>query len=866
MDNTRQLLIELPQILRFLAVAALITFLAIAGLEYLLGLEGVRVLSIQITHEGIFLLSLSSALLVLVLYNEILTTVGRYFRTLPLKATQVDLLVCMAVISLIYLADSHITHLVFESSRIPLPTWQNPILRYVIPIALAIFVLRYIAQILSNACLTKCSENVPGGYFLEEPIEKIEDDVLGRSSYAERIADEIVSFPEGTRFVFAIYGAWGEGKTSVLNLVERNLEGRKSILLVRYRPWYFEGERNLLVNFFKELEEVFNTHYFFPNLSKLLSKYSKILVAFIKEKATLDLSNVLKRDSIEDARDRIQEILLSIPKKVVITIDDIDRLDTNELLAVLKLVKLTANFKNLVYLLSFDEGVVTKKLRGEFDSDKNFLDKIVQKPFNLAKPSQRLLDEYLESGIQAIFKEVGVTKEEDAAIEKDFGTFYQSALSKLFSNLRNIKKYLNLLRASVPHLRNEVNLSDILVLEAIRLMSQKVYEDMWRNPWYYTHGEWDNDMYLKSPRFLYVTREHEFPKALKSHIDDLLSGEPKQNQDIILRSLKQLFFTVKEAYDGGQIHGHGDGRSYRVEKRVSHPAPFRKYFMGQTPETEIPDAYIEEVLETWSRSNEKKPLMRTEFNSMHDAGKLRELLEKLRIFSIKADGATRRQLVEFLYENALEFNDESGQLWSSDYYAAETLIEHLLENSVENNDIRPLIDNLIEYSPRIELATQLVEHISKGVHYRISNHYPADNVRIGLKNRLYRDYVYEKKDIVSETRYWTYVLRQWALMGPDERLAVNEYFFSLVTQNPEYLGELIDGYIVKSDGSSKQIRYDELIEIYDETRLRSATSQFNETLAKKYPEALKLFDVVYLQRHPPPVPNENHEVLPSTKF
>ena len=70
----------------------------------------------------------------------------------------------------------------------------------------------------------------------DDPIRKAVDDLFGRTALAENLADLLLSFPADSSYRLGIYGEWGSGKTSVLQLVENKLraEGHAVVWLL---PW-----------------------------------------------------------------------------------------------------------------------------------------------------------------------------------------------------------------------------------------------------------------------------------------------------------------------------------------------------------------------------------------------------------------------------------------------------------------------------------------------------------------------------------------------------------------------------------------------------------------------------------------------------
>ena len=111
-------------------------------------------------------------------------------------------------------------------------------------------------------------------------------------------------------------------------------------------------------------------------MNKLKSYVNKITPAIIGLAAILDPERaqaLLKTSEYIDNSQSKEESLLSIKKdldklikqkkrKILVIIDDIDRLSDFEIRQIFQLVKLIADFPQTIYLLSFDREVVVKAL------------------------------------------------------------------------------------------------------------------------------------------------------------------------------------------------------------------------------------------------------------------------------------------------------------------------------------------------------------------------------------------------------------------------------------------------------------------------------------------------------------------------
>lgn len=103
----------------------------------------------------------------------------------------------------------------------------------------------------------------------DRPINKSSEDLLGRSAFSKRIATAITNLKTGDSTVIGLYGAWGSGKTSIINMIEEELERTQSgILVIRFNPWNRIEGTNLISEFFQVVKENINKE----DIDKILPK------------------------------------------------------------------------------------------------------------------------------------------------------------------------------------------------------------------------------------------------------------------------------------------------------------------------------------------------------------------------------------------------------------------------------------------------------------------------------------------------------------------------------------------------------------------------------------------------------------------
>jgi len=166
---------------------------------------------------------------------------------------------------------------------------------------------------------------------------------------------------------------------------------------------------------------------------KLLSSISDYLLQYSK----------LSEKTLKQLKDELNNLILERKKRLLIVIDDIDRLNTKEIKQIFQLIKLNADFNNTIYLLAFDRNIVEKSLEEqEGVSGKEYLEKIVQVSFDVPLVQKQKLYSYLFSQLDSIVKVVP-EKIWDAS---RWGNLFHAGFKDMFSSLRDVKRYVNSLK------------------------------------------------------------------------------------------------------------------------------------------------------------------------------------------------------------------------------------------------------------------------------------------------------------------------------------------------------------------------------------------------------------------------------------
>ncbi|HBC41931.1 MAG TPA: hypothetical protein DCZ88_08550 [Pseudanabaena sp.] len=448
-------------------------------------------------------------------------------------------------------------------------------------------------------------------YIIDEPVKAKDDDQLDRYPIAQRIVKTIVVRNDPSSLVIGLYGEWGEGKSSVLNFVDSifSNEHKDSVCCIRFNPWYFRNEDQLLTTFFEILASKLDERIKFNR--ERIGGFSKDYLAKLVPPTTtkfvgIDIGEMFNRwgglisgISLDERKKRIEEILEEKKKKIVIMIDDIDRLDNNEIQTVLKLVKLLANFKHTTYILAFDVEMVATAIGKNYGEDKvagkNFLEKIIQVPILLPKISREALESFCFRAIRQELESLDINLNDDEW--RRFTENFETGLSIRVQTIRMVKRYINALIFALPQIKNEVNIVDFLLLEGMRIFYPKHYSDLKDKPSEYLN---------LSSSSLQIDSHYR-----KTTLDNLIQKwhELANGEVSAKRLLFCLFPEICTMFISGEnsdwiaIREISREQKLGVKQRVCTEEYFRRFFEYKVPNDDISDIEIDTLFKQIGMSN-----------------------------------------------------------------------------------------------------------------------------------------------------------------------------------------------------------------------------------------------------------------------
>lgn len=411
---------------------------------------------------------------------------------------------------------------------------------------------------------------------VDHPITSSDQDVLGRAAVARGFARSVRELDASRGVVVGVLGAWGQGKSSFVNLMREEFAVAPELPVIEFNPWVFSGDQQLTDVFFREIaaELRLKDPSKFGAIAEALDKYGDVLSplavipwfggwfdrAFKATKAATTWWSDRKKGS-RTFRETVSEALAHLDQPVVVVIDDIDRLATNEIREIFKLVRLTASFPNVLYVLAFDRCRVEQALSEDGVPGRAYLEKILQLSFDVPTIPAEVLRIQVFDRLDRTLQQVEGLRF-NGALWLDV---YVEIIDPLIGSLRDVTRLGLSARPTIRALAHQVEVVDILALEAVRVFRPEIFEALHgaRIALTETQSVWGQ---AKTP-------------GRKAEIEALL--EVAAGDEGVVRALIRHLFPAARTYIENNTFGSDWLDTWKREHRVAYIGYLELYF-GRT--------------------------------------------------------------------------------------------------------------------------------------------------------------------------------------------------------------------------------------------------------------------------------------------
>lgn len=479
----------------------------------------------------------------------------------------------------------------------------------------------------------------------DQPISSFDEDILGRASFSKSLGKAILSYKNINSIAIGLFGAWGSGKTSIINMAEEHIESEarekpnnEKPIIIRFNPWNYSDQNQLISQFFKQLSTALQRPDYSTDAKKAgekLETYAKFFEPFTIVPTVGSIAKIVsdllkttgsaakaygdnKSQDLNSIRVELNELLAQQTHKIIVIIDDIDRLNNTEIRQVFQLVKSLGDFSNTIYLLAFEKNVVIKALKEvQAGSGEEYLEKVIQIPFEIPVISKQEVEQLLCNQLNEIIEDIPSNELDDTY----WRNVYHSGLKYFFRNIRNINRYINSVRFGFELVRGEVNTVDFLAITGIQIFIPEVFYGIRENKDIFT-GILDMNEH-----------DHIDSKAqeqAKKYCDEIISRTNQIPEEVLKEFLKILFPKLETIYDN-EVCEYNSLTRWRIDRRVCSPDVFDMFFNFSIPRGEISQKEIEIIL---SMGNNPESFTKA-LSKLNEDGKIFRFFERLENYTMR---------------------------------------------------------------------------------------------------------------------------------------------------------------------------------------------------------------------------------------
>ncbi len=643
-------------------------------------------------------------------------------------------------------------------------------------------------------------------YNPDRAIKNIQQDRLGRSSFSKRLGQAIYGYTGAEGLVIGLYGKWGTGKTSVINMAMQELKeisekDKKDAIIIKFSPWNYCDKNDLIALFFECLKSNLNTNkseVIKKNIGKLLENYADIfegvehipvigksIFGGSKLFARFCSKKILNQESLEEAKEKLEKALVAQNHKIVVVIDDIDRLTNSQIRDVFQLVKQVADFPNIIYILSMDREVVCRALEEvhKYNGDE-YLEKIVQIPFEIPYLNRKSVQNILFAKLNGVIEENGATVDINKAYWK---VVYEKCVDPFIHTLRDVNRIINAFQFKYSMLAKETCIEDLIALTTISVLDPKLYE------WIAEH----KDILCGTGLYYFERLRENSENKRKLYLENFEKNGIESVR--ALACVATLFPVFADAVNETSIYDPDNGVQTRM--RVAHSEHFELYFKLDLTDIPISRTTINECINSF---NEKQLVEM--INKIDTDGNISYFVDELNALINTVSQKRLKVILRCLYKMQYRLSEVSENeifIFSKiDKFEAcgKVLLKkidseqeryNILKDLVKNGDLYQLGAVCAELNS-IEKAYGRHNLEQESDQEKIISKEQLGKIEVTFLERVHK--IIEELDNVEENAY-SNIIALWELIEPEKK---HEYIRMYIANKKNHLR-----YICKTAGAWK---------------------------------------------------------------
>jgi len=531
-------------------------------------------------------------------------------------------------------------------------------------------------------------------------------------------------------------------------------------------------------------------------------------------------------------QDELQELtdkLATLPvHRVVVLLDDMDRMQGSELRMLLKIIRATEDYPKLSFVCALNKKALVDALVrhqvidrltlsfaathgtmpsgtavGQVSADDTRAGyEYLEKFFPVQIPVPRLDDGQIGKEFDFRFNQfversgLSMLPEDTAAFDEAFRPFWKPYFLPSLNNLRKINSYFNALNASFSLVKGEVNLIDFMCIELLRQIEPEIYEQVFKNRSLFYYPEWD---ILRWDEREVVLDDTKKKMHFDGAFDQVFRNLHGPERDFVLYPLGKLFPKVNAYRDARRLSSITTPSESEADKnkRIYHPDHFSTYFSLHVQEGYLSSQELDGLI---TGANEKATVAEAQ---THFINYLRSLigLKKYRFFEKMlrlADKLGLPQARALATAIALESSSLAHDDFDMGEFGTAIRLELVLANRFkDSSEITKVLSDVIAQSTSDALVQSIFHFATEKHSNKIFDNWEFVDtavIRTGLATRMKSKYFVGGEESIyagkGTWREWQGLL-WWARVNDEERENVRQYLGDEFKRRPASIGKHI---------------------------------------------------------------------------
>lgn len=573
-------------------------------------------------------------------------------------------------------------------------------------------------------------------------------DLLDRDNIINNLNNVITNCYTNEKFVIALEGTWGSGKTTILNNLKNILSKQGIILIDDFDPWSHEDEKSLFRGMFDAFMKKIGINFSIRRINKFLNTYMDTI--FYNSKYEKHY-NILKKyysnyDETIKIREIINNYLKDNNKRILFIIDNIERAEKENIIFLFKLINNILNFQNTIYLLSFDDQIMKKIFNENLNIDYNYLKKIIQLEIKIPEVDKFVMGDIVSKCINNLFELYKIPQIEMEDITE---------ISNSISDLRELKRYLNSIITFQYKANNYLNCTDVFLLEIIKKENYKLYKNIEKNKKFFVSFDTHLD------KNIYTLNTAEFNNSGKEFFDILLRSEDEKYKRILARLFPyvQRYLDgkpLKEEYSNGYLKpiNKDEYNDSIINEKISNARYFDLYFSQNKNEFIQINEKVRKFISVINNSKNIKNLKEEYINMslLYHNWIQKYIFEILEINIKKVNVDKRFILLKLIYEN-IELYDDSILFFELSALSRVQIIMSELIMNISEDELNNFLETMQKDNFNLYLIHELIYWLENN-NERPENKKEIINKLIGVSNNKINIIIKDKINILDDKNYF----------------------------------------------------------------------------------------------------------------